>query len=380
VSLKRYRYTSKEKDEETGLYYHGARYYACWLARWTAADPAGLIDGPNRYQYVRSSPIALLDPSGKQPFLKMPRAKGISFELGEEKYRTDTSKEHIWAAANVTIDQIQADWREHFGMATESYTEKGLFSGELKAITIYEASKQKSDQVVKEFEAGLETKIRAAAAGSGVSDRDLTIRIQNAKEAAAKVREYIRSRIFEGQTVELQTQIKAPGEGKGATKTLVGLETAEPHQMVVGALRFVGQEAREMYMNPFTFFARSESESRFAYAGQASSAAARATLGPGMQLLHELEHGSRDKIVGGRVASGEKLQQEIDISNDVDEATKDLPSLLPRSGYGGGAGTKEKINSDKDWVLYPDKAVLTTGVLPSVRPDPNKAPYSSKYR
>jgi YD repeat-containing protein len=30
VSVKRYRYTGKERDEETGLYYHGARYYACW--------------------------------------------------------------------------------------------------------------------------------------------------------------------------------------------------------------------------------------------------------------------------------------------------------------------------------------------------------------
>ena len=30
VSRKRYRYTGKEKDEETGLYYHGARYYAAW--------------------------------------------------------------------------------------------------------------------------------------------------------------------------------------------------------------------------------------------------------------------------------------------------------------------------------------------------------------
>ena len=28
VSAKRYRYTGKEKDDETGLYYHGARYYA----------------------------------------------------------------------------------------------------------------------------------------------------------------------------------------------------------------------------------------------------------------------------------------------------------------------------------------------------------------
>ena len=45
VSLKRYRYTGKERDEETGLDYHGARYYAPWLGRWTAADPMRLGDG-----------------------------------------------------------------------------------------------------------------------------------------------------------------------------------------------------------------------------------------------------------------------------------------------------------------------------------------------
>src|SRR5690606_38207634 len=48
VSAKRYRYTGKERDEETGLSYHGARYYAPWLGRWTAADPAGIVDGFNR--------------------------------------------------------------------------------------------------------------------------------------------------------------------------------------------------------------------------------------------------------------------------------------------------------------------------------------------
>lgn len=65
VSQKRYRYTGKEKDEESGLYYHGARYYACWLGRWTASDPAGLVDGVNLFAYVRGNPVRLHDPSGK---------------------------------------------------------------------------------------------------------------------------------------------------------------------------------------------------------------------------------------------------------------------------------------------------------------------------
>lgn len=58
---KRYRYTGKERDEENGLYYHGARYYACWLGRWTACDPAWLIDGVNVYVYVKNNSVRLSD-------------------------------------------------------------------------------------------------------------------------------------------------------------------------------------------------------------------------------------------------------------------------------------------------------------------------------
>ena len=65
-SHKRYRYTGKERDEETGFSYHGARYLSVWLGRWTAADPAGLVDTLNVYTYTRNSPIGLIDINGQQ--------------------------------------------------------------------------------------------------------------------------------------------------------------------------------------------------------------------------------------------------------------------------------------------------------------------------
>ncbi len=65
--VKRYRYLSKERDGENGLDYCGARYYASWLGRWTSADPKGMVDGPNLYEYVRGNPIRLRDPSGTGP-------------------------------------------------------------------------------------------------------------------------------------------------------------------------------------------------------------------------------------------------------------------------------------------------------------------------
>jgi RHS repeat-associated protein len=66
-SLKRFRFTGKERDEESALNYHEARHYAPWLARWGSADPIGLKGGINQFQYTDSNPIVLNDPSGTEP-------------------------------------------------------------------------------------------------------------------------------------------------------------------------------------------------------------------------------------------------------------------------------------------------------------------------
>ncbi|MBL9028167.1 MAG: VCBS repeat-containing protein [Myxococcales bacterium] len=78
VSARRYRYTGKERDEETGLDYFGARYYAPWLGRWTSADPLGLQAGLNLYLYGRGSPINFVDPNGtKDVDLKKAVSEGV---------------------------------------------------------------------------------------------------------------------------------------------------------------------------------------------------------------------------------------------------------------------------------------------------------------
>ncbi|MCB9685981.1 MAG: AHH domain-containing protein [Alphaproteobacteria bacterium] len=64
VSAKRYRYTGMERDEETGLGHHGARYYAAWLGRWDRPDPIGLKSGTNRFSYLSDAPSIGRDPSG----------------------------------------------------------------------------------------------------------------------------------------------------------------------------------------------------------------------------------------------------------------------------------------------------------------------------
>ena len=66
-TAKRYRYTGKERDEESGLYYNFARYYVPWLARWCTCDPASTVDGTCLYRYARNSPVLLTDANGQTP-------------------------------------------------------------------------------------------------------------------------------------------------------------------------------------------------------------------------------------------------------------------------------------------------------------------------
>jgi RHS repeat-associated protein len=64
AKLKRYRYTGMERDEESGLSYHSARYYLPWLGRWGACDPVGIEAGLNNYRYCGDNPICKVDRNG----------------------------------------------------------------------------------------------------------------------------------------------------------------------------------------------------------------------------------------------------------------------------------------------------------------------------
>lgn len=64
----RQKFTSKERDAETGLDYFVARYYSSQQGRFSSPDSyAGRIGNPqslNRYAYVRNNPLKYVDPTG----------------------------------------------------------------------------------------------------------------------------------------------------------------------------------------------------------------------------------------------------------------------------------------------------------------------------
>ena len=80
VSLKRYKYNGKERDEETGLYYYGMRYYAAWICRFVSVDPLQ-FEYPELtpYQYAGNKPITFIDLDGEEPGIILGNLKQIAY-------------------------------------------------------------------------------------------------------------------------------------------------------------------------------------------------------------------------------------------------------------------------------------------------------------
>lgn len=59
-----FRFTARESDSESGLYFYRARYYDPSIGRFLSEDPIGFNASTNFYAYSSNSPTNLTDPSG----------------------------------------------------------------------------------------------------------------------------------------------------------------------------------------------------------------------------------------------------------------------------------------------------------------------------
>ena len=96
VSPKRYRYTGMERDEESGLNYHGARYYAPWLGRWTSCDPISSRGGIGLYIAVSNNPIGRVDKEGLQD-------GGFTYSYAPPEHRPEPEEQRIARRAQETL-------------------------------------------------------------------------------------------------------------------------------------------------------------------------------------------------------------------------------------------------------------------------------------
>jgi RHS repeat-associated protein len=64
----RYRFTGREFDAESQLYYYRARYYDAGSGTFISEDPIGFLSGDlNPYRYVGANPVRFRDPEGLEP-------------------------------------------------------------------------------------------------------------------------------------------------------------------------------------------------------------------------------------------------------------------------------------------------------------------------
>jgi len=86
TAVTNYRYTGKEIDPETNLYYYGARYYDPMMGRFVTADSivSDIYDPQdlNRYAYCRNNPMKYVDPDGYAWFDAIPGTIGAVGNFG----------------------------------------------------------------------------------------------------------------------------------------------------------------------------------------------------------------------------------------------------------------------------------------------------------
>ncbi len=101
-----YLFNAKEFDEETGMYYYGARYYEPRLSLWMSTDPLE-EEYPNiiTYGFCHNNPVVLVDPDGMGDYYNK---NGIW--LGN-----DGKKDNLAYLADVVLDK---DGSKHFQNAT----------------------------------------------------------------------------------------------------------------------------------------------------------------------------------------------------------------------------------------------------------------------
>ena len=151
-----YLFNAKEFDEETGLYYYGARYYDPRLSLWISVDPLSIFDPHNEenyiegehnggvfnnnnlnsYSYCYQNPIILTDPNGKQVFfndyinkLKRQIAKSVSKAtericIYAIKEASDIAKAYVANRLNNVIEKGEPK-RTSLALTTEFITGLG---------------------------------------------------------------------------------------------------------------------------------------------------------------------------------------------------------------------------------------------------------------
>ena len=373
VSLKRYRYTGKERDEETGLNYHGARYYALWLGGWCSCDPKNIADGMNVYVFVSNNPIKLVDLSGTEGAGLGVNRSGIHFYANtseSDKETHEQGRSHIvnegdlFRAGMFMADQFRSDLEEYFGIETEL-----RINNKNKRISLLLPFAPTAESLAKyrKFEIGVKEKIEAQVSREMKGEAPEIISAEISKRFAnwGAARERFTSMLSNNTNFALAVK-GTSNQGN----VLLGAE----YRGIIGGYA----------INPFTWFTPTGQNTM-----QWSSESARIAFSASALIIHEEGHASGCLLAssGGcsspilNVFPTDEVIQKIEHDNqsDVDATFGSHPDILPRGEATGKMGERVLLESgnvvqiprdpmkrvfgvrEYHWVNLPDKGTLRTG-------------------
>src|ERR1700722_5568364 len=106
-----YRFTSKERDSETGLDFFGARYFSSAQGRFTSVDPhndgAQIVDPQswNGYAYAGNNPLRFRDPDGRDYHLCVDGSCQDVSDAQYNKWRASRGDSVIVTPGGKTLDR-----------------------------------------------------------------------------------------------------------------------------------------------------------------------------------------------------------------------------------------------------------------------------------
>lgn len=150
------KFTSKERDAETGLDYFGARYYGSTQGRFTTPDPympSAEVTNPqtwNRYTYVLNNPLKYVDPTGLS-YSDLDDAQRKLFQTYADQYNKANKTKLSLEQAYNTLDESQQSNFEAITHALENTQLTGKKGNSLgNALSLV----QSVDQIVGENRGG----------------------------------------------------------------------------------------------------------------------------------------------------------------------------------------------------------------------------------
>jgi RHS repeat-associated protein len=151
-----YKFTGKELDKETGLYYFGARYYDARVGRWVSADPALVEDKylpkPNDYDTEHDFFWYLQQDGSK----KLPGIGGVFNAVNLDVYHyaglnpvklVDPDGEAIWPVIIAVLTYLLSDLTP-LNNNEESTYKNNILTDNVKSTLINESVKTSIDSTI----------------------------------------------------------------------------------------------------------------------------------------------------------------------------------------------------------------------------------------